>query len=67
MILYGLFQVEHRKEYKSEIEEKFRMKIFMDNKNKVEKHNRRFHKGEVSFTLKLNHFADMVCSIFIAL
>lgn len=43
------------------------MKIFMDNKNKVAIHNRRFHRGEVSYQLKLNRFADMVCNTSLAL
>jgi len=42
------------------MEEKFRMKIFMENKAKIARHNQKAHKGEKSYFLKMNHFGDQV-------
>ncbi|KAG8293404.1 hypothetical protein J6590_016362 [Homalodisca vitripennis] len=56
---WDLFKLQHNKSYSSDTEERFRMKIFMDNKNKIAKHNSRFEKGEVSFKLAMNHYGDM--------
>jgi hypothetical protein len=53
-------QSEHSKKYDSDIEEKFRLKVFMDNKQRVAKHNAKFNQGHVSFKLKINKFADLV-------
>ena len=41
------WKVVHGKSYKSAEEEKFRMKIFMENKSKIAKHNTKFAKGEI--------------------
>ncbi|XP_043249973.1 cathepsin L [Colletes gigas] len=54
------FKMEHNKEYKSDIEEKFRMKIFLDNKHKIAKHNGNFEMKKVSFKLKMNKYGDML-------
>ena len=50
----------HIKNYSSVMEEKFRMKIFMENKLKIAKHNQRAHKGEKAYFLKMNHYGDLV-------
>jgi len=42
------------------LEEKFRLKIFMENKGKIARHNKKAHRGEVSFFMKMNHFGDQV-------
>jgi len=57
---WELFKLQHKKKYVSDTEEKFRMKIFMDNKHKIAKHNSRFEKGEVTYELGLNEYADML-------
>lgn len=41
------------------------MKIFMENKHKIAKHNAKFARGEVSFKMGLNKYADMVSFIFL--
>merc|ERR1712150_151673 len=38
----------------------FRMKVFMDNKAKIAKHNAMAHKGEATFTVKMNKFGDLL-------
>ena len=48
------------------MEEKFRMKIYMENKAKVEKHNRRAAQGHHSFHLKMNEYGDMLHHEFVA-
>nr|XP_033338546.1 cathepsin L isoform X2 [Megalopta genalis] len=59
------FKLEHSKTYNSEIEEKFRMKIYMDNKHKIAKHNSNYEKKNVSFKLKMNKYGDMLHHEFV--
>ncbi|KAG8293399.1 Cathepsin L [Homalodisca vitripennis] len=61
-----MFQLQHNKTYSTDMEEKFRMKIFMDNKNKIAKHNTRFERGQVSFKLAMNHYGDMLHHEFVS-
>lgn len=53
-------QLTHRKQYASDTEEKFRMKIFMENRHKIAKHNQRYEMGLVSYKLGVNKYADML-------
>lgn len=53
-------QLQHRKSYNDDTEEKFRLKIFMDNKHKIAKHNQLYESGQVSYKLALNKYADML-------
>lgn len=62
---WNAFKLEHKKVYDNEIEEKFRMKIFAENKHKVAKHNQRYQRGEVSFKLSTNKYADMLHHEFV--
>lgn len=52
--------MEHKKSYTSDIEEQFRMKIFMENKHKIAQHNIKYGAGQVSYKLGLNKYSDMV-------
>lgn len=61
-----VLQLEHSKQYKSDTEERFRMKIFMENKNKIAQHNQRYQKGEVSYKLGLNKYGDLLHHEFVA-
>ena len=36
------------------------MKIFMENKEMIAEHNALYHKGHHSFTMKMNHFGDLM-------
>jgi len=47
-------------------EEKFRMKIWMENKAKVEKHNRHALKGLHSYHLAMNEWGDLLHHEFVA-
>nr|WPM04209.1 cathepsin l [Bemisia tabaci] len=57
---FELFLMAHGLKYNNDIEESFRLKIFMENKHKIAKHNQRHERGEVSYKLPMNHFGDML-------
>jgi len=50
----------HGKNYSGVTEEKFRFKIFMENKARIARHNQRAHSGEKSYFLKMNHYGDLL-------
>ena len=54
-----LFQLSHGKTY-GKVEEAFRLKVFAENKHAIAKHNQLFSQGLRSFTMKMNHFGDLV-------
>jgi len=62
---WGSFKLAHKKKYASETEERFRMKIYMENAHKVAKHNQLYELGLVSYKLKVNKWADMLHHEFI--
>ena len=55
----------HAKAYETPTEEKFRLKIFMENKAKIEKHNRRAVQGKHGYHLKINEYGDMLGHEFV--
>merc|ERR1712071_104671 len=63
---WELFKSTHGKSY-SESENEFRMRVFLDNRDKVAAHNALFAKGEVTFTLAMNKFGDLLSQEFAAL
>merc|ERR1712071_573653 len=63
---WELFKSTHGKSY-SESENEFRMRVFFDNRDKVAAHNALFAKGEVTFTLAMNKFGDLLSQEFAAL
>ncbi|XP_066992744.2 cathepsin L [Anabrus simplex] len=62
---WNTFKLQHRKKYASPREEEYRMQIFMETANKIAKHNEAFARGEVSYKMGLNKFADMTNEEFI--
>ncbi|XP_059224580.1 cathepsin L [Stomoxys calcitrans] len=54
------FKLQHKKNYAGEIEERFRMKIFGENRHKIARHNQKYAAGQVSFKMGLNKYADML-------
>ena len=58
------FKLTHLKKYESNTEERFRLKIYMENKAKVEKHNRQAQQGKHSYTLKMNKYGDLLSHEF---
>merc|ERR1712083_766556 len=43
------------------------MKIFMENKQKIAKHNTRYHKGHHNYNLEMNHYGDLLSHEFQAI
>eukprot|EP00095_Tigriopus_kingsejongensis_P000982 maker-scaffold39_size501901-snap-gene-1.17 protein:Tk00982 transcript:maker-scaffold39_size501901-snap-gene-1.17-mRNA-1 annotation:"cathepsin i" len=50
----------HTRNYTSPTEEKFRMKIYMENKARIAKHNHMAHKGHNKYFLEMNQFGDLL-------
>lgn len=48
------------------MEERFRQKIFFENKRKIAQHNQLYELGKVSFKLGLNKYADLLPQEFVA-
>ena len=48
------------KQYTNTEEEKFRMKIYLENAAMIHKHNHQAMKGKHTYFLKMNHYGDMV-------
>jgi cathepsin L len=63
---WGSWKIMHGKQYDDHTEEKFRMKIFMENKQRVAKHNSRAHSGEHTYFQKMNHYGDLLPHEFVA-
>ncbi|XP_063362564.1 cathepsin L [Cydia amplana] len=62
---WNAYKMEHNKQYESKEEDKFRMKIYAENKHKIAKHNQRFEQGQVSFRLKQNKYGDLLHHEFV--
>jgi len=60
------FKLKHGKVYKDSEEEKFRMKVFMENKHKIAKHNQRATNGLKGYYLAMNSYGDMLHHEFVA-
>lgn len=63
---FHAFKLQHQKVYKTDTEENFRMKIFLENKQKIAKHNQEYEKGNKSYKLGLNKYADLLHHEFVA-
>ncbi|KAL1490720.1 hypothetical protein ABEB36_013369 [Hypothenemus hampei] len=63
---WNAFKAEHKKNYKTDTEERFRMKIFMDNAHKVAKHNKLYEAGHITYKLALNKYSDLLHHEFVA-
>jgi len=57
---WELFKTHHGKKYDSDVEEKFRMKIYMENKRLIARHNLAFERGEATYKMAMNHFGDLL-------
>uniref|UniRef100_A0A0C9PTJ9 Cp1_0 protein n=1 Tax=Fopius arisanus TaxID=64838 RepID=A0A0C9PTJ9_9HYME len=58
------YKMEHKKHYSNEVEERFRLKIFNENKLKIAKHNQLYAAGKVSFKMAVNKYSDMLHNEF---
>ena len=59
------FKTVHKKQYETETEEKFRMKIYMDNVHHIELHNQKYAKKMVNYKLAVNAYADLLHHEFV--
>lgn len=60
------FKQQFDKGYRDSEEERMRFFIFRSNKRKVDDHNLQHSQGLHNFTMKLNHFSDMLPTEFVA-
>ncbi|XP_074028385.1 cathepsin L-like proteinase isoform X4 [Leptinotarsa decemlineata] len=58
------FKQTHGKTYKSLLEERTRFGIFQNNLRTIEKHNAKYEKGEETYYMGVNRFADMTVEEF---
>jgi len=54
------FKLRHGKRYNDKSEESFRLKVFMENKHLIAKHNQRAANGFKSYTLAMNKYGDLL-------
>ncbi|XP_053202622.1 procathepsin L-like [Panonychus citri] len=64
---WEVFKSQFNKRYSNETEEYFRMKIFLENKRKIARHNVRAANGMHSYHLSMNHFGDLLHHEFVTL
>lgn len=57
ILLQFYFQVEHKKVYEPE-EDRERFEIFKTNVKRIVEHNEKFERGEVTYSMGINQFAD---------
>ena len=58
---WHLWKAQHGKSYQSELEELERHVLWQSNKKYIEAHNQNAHV--FGFTLKMNHFGDLVSCV----
>lgn len=58
-LLLVFFQAEYGKSYGPEEDAK-RYEIFEENWKKISKHNKKYQRGEVSYSMGLNQFSDWI-------
>lgn len=63
-VLFFCSKTNHGKNYESTVEENFRRTVFEDNILKIERHNRLYDQGKVTFKLGLNKYADLLHAEF---
>ena len=54
------WKVSNMKRYNSDTEDNFRLKIYMENKAKIDRHNKRAYTGQHSYFLKMNKYGDLL-------
>ncbi|GFR11040.1 cathepsin L [Trichonephila clavata] len=62
---WDAFKLEFSKIYE-EIEDTFRMKVFMENKHKIAHHNKLYLTGQKSYSLAMNKFGDLLHHEFVS-
>ncbi|XP_063906825.1 procathepsin L-like [Zophobas morio] len=62
---WATYKLTYNKQYQSEIEERFRMKIFMENSHQIAQHNKLYAQGLVTYEMGINKYSDMLHQEFI--
>jgi len=60
------FKLKYSKKYNDLLEDRFRQKIFLENKLEIARHNQMYERGEVAFKLGLNKYADLLHQEFVS-
>ena len=47
------------------MEERFRQKVFLENRRKIAKHNQLYEMGKVTYKLGLNKYSDLLHQEFV--
>uniref|UniRef100_A0A023FWK4 Putative cathepsin l-like cysteine proteinase b n=1 Tax=Amblyomma parvum TaxID=251391 RepID=A0A023FWK4_AMBPA len=63
---WSAFKALHGKEYQSETEEYYRMKIYMENRLRIARHNEKYANNEVSYKLAMNEYGDLLHHEFVS-
>lgn len=58
-IFQCFYQVKHMKTYE-DAEDETRLMIFLENRLKIAEHNRKFELGQVTYSMAMNQFGDLV-------
>lgn len=61
------FKSRHSRQFTDKNEENFRLKVFMENKHKIAKHNQKANNGQKGYTLAMNQFGDLLRHEFVAI
>ncbi|XP_065204941.1 procathepsin L-like [Planococcus citri] len=61
---WNSYKVQFNKMYESAEHDQKRMKIYVDNLDRISKHNELYDKGQVTYKLGMNQFADMTSEEF---
>ncbi|CAD7011694.1 protein CTLA-2-alpha [Ceratitis capitata] len=61
---WRLYKMQFKKQYNSIAEDDHRRQIFCGNINMIDAHNERYKRGEVTFEMGVNQFADLTSEEF---
>ncbi|XP_036334568.1 cathepsin L-like [Rhagoletis pomonella] len=61
---WQLYKLQFRKQYRSSVEDARRRVIFCNNIHMIYDHNERYKRGEVTFEMGVNQFADLTSDEF---
>lgn len=59
-VCYVFFQISYSKAYRSKVEEKKRKLVFINNLKFIKEHNKKYDRGDTTFTVGTNEYADLV-------
>ena len=54
------FKLKYQKSYDDATQDGFRMRIFMENKQRIAQHNILYHQNKTSYKMKMNQFGDLL-------